>query len=255
MPDKIESPPWIEQINSALDAAESVVPEPDWLKGDEFPGWVKNVAAAALKGIFPETKAKDPKYWTAGDVGAFLGDKYAFWQWFFEEENYSPAFLRGLMKDIRKDKDLSLAKNAENKLLRQLLCMMISWLRMMWQTALPHFQTGLKNCLLIAADAPYHESVKFFKAYTKAIQRMPNASGAPARATTATSIYLYLLICWRSVEKLNSMAQLHQVLCNVFGSNTIGPVKRVEKMCERLHIKFAKPLKADAVPSNSDKPA
>jgi len=188
----------------------------------------------------PDTKWKDPKLWTPGELGAFLGGKTVYWE---VEDRYDPAWLLQLSRDLKKEGD------------RVGTAIIIKYLRVLWLIGLPQFRKALIQCLLLVVDAPHHEKIRLFKAYTKAIQRPQSSDGGPARATTATPIYCFLLIYWRAIEKLESVPKLHNLLRKVFGDTVIGDQKRVEKICERIGLSFVNALQAGPVPDVTDKPA
>ena len=169
-----------------------------------------------------------------------MGGKTVYWE---VEDRYDPAWLLQLSRDLKKEGD------------RVGTAIIIKYLRVLWLIGLPQFRKALIQCLLLVVDAPHHEKIRLFKAYTKAIQRPQSSDGGPARATTATPIYCFLLIYWRAIEKLESVPKLHNLLRKVFGDTVIGDQKRVEKICERIGLSFVNALQAGPVPDVTDKPA
>ena len=243
MPDESKQPSWIEQASAILETAETDVPVPTWLQIEALPQWAGNAAGAIIKAAMPGTAWKEPKRWTPGDLGAFLGGKTVYWKAESDEENYDPLWLKRLAKPL---------KTVEE---RNSLAAIVRYFRKLWRVGYPQYLNALIQCFALVADAPHQEKIRFFKAYTKAIAQRQNSDGSPARSTTATPIYSFLLIRWRAVEQLESISKLHSVLCTVFGSATIGDLKRVEKICERIGLSFAKAAKAKEMPSATDKPA
>ena len=241
MSEEIEQPRWIEKAAAALLSAEDGLPVPHSLRGEDFPRWVGNVFTALLKATMPGTIVKDPKLWSPGDLGAFLGNKTTFWD---DPEDYDPARVRQLAKDLKKEGD------------RVGTVIVIKYIRRLWMVGWPQYREAASQCFaLVVGAAPHHQKIKFFRSYLKALQQPQTLDGTPSHATTATPIYSFLMIYWRAVEKLNSMAEFHSLLCRVFGSATMGDQKRVEKICERIGLSFAKAAKAKEVPNATDNPA
>lgn len=59
------------------------------------------------------------------------------------------------------------------------------------------------------------------------------------RKNDATEIYLFMLMYWRVVDRLDSVDHLHQLLTKVFGGNRVGyDVKRVAQICQRIGKRY-----------------
>jgi hypothetical protein len=53
-------------------------------------------------------------------------------------------------------------------------------------------------------------------------------------------IYVFMLIFWQAIDRLDSVRQLHELLVKVFGATRIGDQKRIEKICQRIGLSFRK---------------
>ena len=53
-------------------------------------------------------------------------------------------------------------------------------------------------------------------------------------------IYVFMLIFWKAIDRLNSVRDLHELLVKVFGAGRIGDQKRIEKICQRIGLSFRK---------------
>jgi hypothetical protein len=148
MPEEIKQPSWIEQASAILDKAEEGLPVPSWFMGEEFPVWVGNVFGAVLKASMPGIAWKDPKRWTPGDLGAFLGGKTVYW---VVEEKYDPSCLLKLSRDLKKEGD------------RRGTAIAIKYFRTLWMVGLPQFREALNQCFALVVDAPHHEKIRFFR--------------------------------------------------------------------------------------------
>ena len=238
MPDEVTAPTWIERSVAIIEAAEAGLPIPSFLADDTFPAWVEKVLTHIMKTSMPGIAWKEPKHWTPGELGAFLGGKTVYWGF---EERYNPSELLEYSGYLKKEGD------------RRGTAVVIKYLRTLWRVGLPQCRDAVHQCFgLVLDDASRHEKIRFFRSYSKAIAEPQDPDGGPARATTATPIYCFLLIYWRHVEKLNSMSELHALLCKVFGNTKIGDQKRVEKICERIGLSFAKRPLAKLMPNATD---
>lgn len=142
MPEEIEQPNWIEKASAILDKAEEGLPIPNWFKGEDFPVWVGNVFGAVIKSSMPGIALKDPKYWTPGDLGAFLGGKTVYWGL---EDKYDAAWMLELSRDLKKEGD------------RMGTAIVIKYLRTLWMVGAPQFREALIQCFALVVDAPHHE--------------------------------------------------------------------------------------------------
>lgn len=57
-------------------------------------------------------------------------------------------------------------------------------------------------------------------------------------ADTAFPIYATLLYYEDEIEKCGSVPDLHRWLCDLCGERQIGDIKRLEKLCQRIGLKF-----------------
>lgn len=59
------------------------------------------------------------------------------------------------------------------------------------------------------------------------------------RKNDATDIYLFMMLYWRVVDRLDSVDHLHRVLTKVFGKNRVGyDPKRVAQICQRVGKRY-----------------
>lgn len=66
----------------------------------------------------------------------------------------------------------------------------------------------------------------------------------------ATDIYFLLVMSWRFVSRMQSVTELHEFLIRFLGAARVGERKRVEKICERMGIRFrarGRPRKSDSI--------
>lgn len=82
---------------------------------------------------------------------------------------------------------------------------------------------------------------EFLLAYSQAFARKHDIKSISSAGTPATEIYLVMLHFWRRVDGMKSVHELHQWLIRVFGSQRIGDLKRIEKICQRIGLSYRKP--------------
>src|ERR1022692_961390 len=90
-----KSPTWLTQIVRWIDACEEQLPQPYFLKGD-FPGWVERLARELIATMFPSAKLRVGGVWTAGEVGALLGHRLAYFHGL--EHCAQPEFIKTIKK-------------------------------------------------------------------------------------------------------------------------------------------------------------
>jgi len=229
---------WLRLIVARMDRAYKVLPEPVWLRGD-WPMWVTNVAREFSKAVYPTAKLKVSSSWEPGEVGALIGQQIAYTAYDFTAEinkvsgkKVPWAKLRTVFgKDI-KERVTAFEQKFEKKFV-------------------PDLARALKFAVGLAIEQDYQDCAKFFAAFGRAIQRKPSSAGDIGR--TNTQIYLFLLVFWRSVEKLGSIPKLHELLCKTFGTHIVGTIKRIEKICERIGLSYPEIAERKALAEKSPK--
>jgi hypothetical protein len=220
MRSKKPSRTWLEEIVNRVDRAFKRLPQPVWLN-DDWPIWVQNVGRELSKTFYPTAKLKFQN-WEPGEIGAMLGQHIAYFGSLgyvleVDEKKIDWKKLRLVYgKDIKKRVQVY-----EKKFNEQFL---------------PDFERALKFALRLAIEQDYRPCSKFFAAFGRGIERRVLSTGEIGR--TNTRIYLLLMMAWRSVEKLRSIPELHRSLCRIFGTHLVGDLKRIEKMCQRLDLRF-----------------
>jgi hypothetical protein len=84
------------------------------------------------------------------------------------------------------------------------------------------------------------EASEYHRGYADGLRGI--GEGAPGdRSDLATNIHLILVIWWRFVVKFKSVTELHLWLSRHLGADKTGDKKRIEKICQRIHLKFREP--------------
>lgn len=205
---------WLEQIIQWMDANQSRLPEPNFLKG-EFPEWVQRVARELVSTVFPFAKLRVGQPWTAGQVGALLGHQLAYFHGLQHCQNI-PCNKPFTKIDKRIAKRVS--RQFENFAKASAL--------------------ALKRSLALASEQSHPEATRFFGAFAKALNKMPSDSQASNFHRTTTKVYWILLLAWPSVAKVKSVHELQQGLCKYLDPHIVGDLKRIEKICHRMGLHF-----------------
>lgn len=213
-----KSPKWLVQIVKWMEACESKLPEPGFMKGD-FPEWVERVARELISTLYPAANLKVGKAWTAGEVGAMLGHRLAYLHGVAEHPWQMPV------GKPFKQLDKKSVKQMQKEILR----------------FLNKFEVSLGRSLVLASAQPHHESTLFFTAFARGLSKKPSDAQASNFHRTTTRVYWLLLVGWPSVQKLDSVRALQQGLCRYLDPHVVGDIKRIEKMCQRLNLRFGPP--------------
>jgi hypothetical protein len=214
---------WLRRIVARMERAENKLPEPPWLNG-EWSKWVENVGRELLRTFHPTAKFKVSDNWEPGEVGAMLGQQVAY----FDSLARMMAVLDGGRRLEEGSARLRQGYQEAGGELREKT----------ERRVFPDLMRGLKFALTLAIEQDYRSCARFFAAFGRAIERTVSGRGDFGR--TNTQIYIALLLSWRSVEKLDSVPALHRGLCKI-GTHVVGDLKRIEKMCQRLELRFGRP--------------
>lgn len=75
------------------------------------------------------------------------------------------------------------------------------------------------------------------------------------KSTLATDVHLALLMWWRIVSRFRSVTELHRWLTRILGPQRVGDKKRIEKICQRIGLRFrsrGRPRKNQTPPRKPD---
>jgi len=198
-----KSSDWLQQVARWFEACESELPEPGFLQG-EFPDWVQRLLRELIATFCPVAKLKVGPEWTAGEVGALVGHRLAY------------CYVVAEMPTM----DGAPAQTA-NFTKSQVVV--------------------VQRSLALAAAQSYPDAKQFFTAFAKALNKKPADAEASNFERTSTKVYAALLQIWPSVGTMRSVRELRQALCRHLDADVVGDVKRVEKMCQRLGLRFGRP--------------
>ena len=214
-----------------------------------LPVWVHNLEMLLMGICHPGLSFKKKKKWKAKDLGKLLGRQFA-----------GEHLIMGnvpLSKEVQKEGEICAA-----------------WLDQYTQKRMPDFdREGLlkrnasrleawkmtftkfmQESLASACERPYIEASAFFEAFGKAILIKPDELLTERTLGVGDKICWVMYIMWREVEKLQSVAHLHQVLERAYKPRgVVVKYKRIEKLCQRIGLKFREGAGRPKGVKNSDK--
>ena len=98
-----------------------------------------------------------------------------------------------------------------------------------------------KRALCSCVDQTYEDMTDFLLGYADAFSRKPKTMKVGNICNPTFEIYVFMLLHWPLIERMNSVRKLHEVLVKVIGAPRVGEQKRIEKICQRIGLSFRKP--------------
>jgi hypothetical protein len=222
---------WLKRLAGELDKIEVHMPVKFLPDGIDYPPWVLKVEREFSLVMLPAAKLKDPNFKiTPKRMGALLGHmcEMAVWlmEWFYHQAKDG---------DVKKDNPLVEKPLTEEewKKGQEYLVSLKNWYCAMRRMA--------KRALCSCVDQTYEDMTDFLLGYSDAFSRKPKTFQVGNIGNPTFEIYIFMLIFWRAIERMDSVRQLHEKLVEVFGANRIGDQKRIEKICQRMGLSFRKP--------------
>ena len=98
-----------------------------------------------------------------------------------------------------------------------------------------------KQALASSVDQTYEDMRDFLLGFGDGFSRKPKNFGAADMGNTTFKVYLFMLMCWRQIQHMKSVPELHGALVVMLGAQQVGDLKRIEKICQRIGLSFRKP--------------
>ena len=222
---------WVKQVLKKYDAIEKRQPKAFDFPVNEWPQWVFNLWPILIGVSHPGLNVKRPKKWTAKELGQLLGRQSALEGLLWDEVPLSPRvmeeknrWLDSRAGELRDNRNLAVALTADLKGSKA------------WR---PLFKSFIDDALASARNRPYPESSAFLEAFGKANVIKPDDLATEKTMGVGERIAYGMILYWRPISKLESVAQLYQLLSTA--ARPMGIVitlKRVEKLCQRIGLKF-----------------
>jgi hypothetical protein len=221
---------WLRRLADELDKIEPLMPIKFLADGIEYPQWVLKVEREFSLVMLPAAKLKEPDLKiTPKRMGALLGHMCESAVWMME-------WFGSQLESRNEEGNNSLTEKTftedEWKKGQEILVSLGDWYSAMRRLA--------KRALCSCVDQSYEDMTDFLLGYSDAFSRKPKTFQVGNIGNPTFEIYVFMLIYWRAIERMDSVRQFHEVLVKVFGANRIGDQKRIEKICQRIGLSFRK---------------
>lgn len=224
---------WVQQTLQKFSALDDGLPDP-LAKAPEWPDWVYELLLRLMCFSHPGTKLKNQKNWKAKDLGRFLGRQYAgefliqgkvpVTQQVVRDANRFAEWSDDFIK--KRDPNFNHAEFDQQSKERDKI----------WH---PRFRRFIQETLVSACERPFIETCDFFAAYGKAMVMKPNEFETERTLGVGDKLCWVMIISWPQIARLQSVAQLHQIFEKALKpKGIIVKYKRIEKLCQRIGLKF-----------------
>jgi hypothetical protein len=200
------------------------------------PDWVVNVLKQLVQQTMPAVSLK-PHEFTPHRLGRLLGQQQANWDAAdtAAEKALTPERMAQLEAFMVK-----LQENESNPAVASLLRAIdfATDLIIAAESLSDRFKTITIDALKAVWEQPnLLDRRAFFQGLAEGLSK----PGFPSRATDATPIYQRLLVHRAEIQQFRSVRELREFLrrCGL-SEQVLGPPKRLEKICERIGLSFAK---------------
>lgn len=216
---------WLKRLVAELGKIEPLMPIKFLPDGVEYPQWVLNVEREFSVVMLPAAKLRDADdKMTPKRMGAVLGHMCAMAVWMME-------WLNAQEEKHKENGQITVTEDDLEKV--QKFCGSLGD----WYNAVRRLA---KLALCSCVDQTYQDMNDFLLGYADGFSRKPKTFQAGNFGSTTFEIYHCMLIYWRVIEPMESVRQFHEWLVKFFGASKIGNQKRVEKICQRIGLRFRK---------------
>jgi len=225
---------WIKSVIDKYEAIEKLQPQLFRATVDEWPEWVCKLWHVLFRISHPGLNMKCVKNWTTKDLGRFLGRQSALEGVVWNEVPLSSRVTQEKEQWIA----LQAAKLNSNPKLARAFKKYAQKMRK-WR---PLFKKFIDETLVSARKLPYSESSAFLEAFGKAVVIKPDDLASEDKVGVGERIAWVMFLYWQQIAKFSSVGELHRFLS--LAAKPMGIVislKRIEKLCWRIGLKFRKP--------------
>jgi hypothetical protein len=195
------------------------------------PNWVNRLHARLDATLYAPANAS----LASGEVTPYRAG-YALGLVFWSKESLavkSPPELRAARRGLR----LSKAGRRAVRTKWNTLLLRAGILEKRGSRFIPGLSQPIRRIEKMAEKYSAKESSEYHRGYSDGLRGL--GQDAPGdRSTLATDIYFAMMIWWRYVARLNSVAELHLWLSRVLTPAKVGELKRVEKISQRIGLRF-----------------
>jgi hypothetical protein len=227
---------WIREVLAKMGELEKHQPKP-FSQVPEWPEWVSNLLMVFMGVSHPGVKLKNIKKWKAKDLGRLLGRQYAGERLNWGELGLSPQVVQEAERFIASSEKLARERHLDFDLIE---------LQKQYEGGVrvyrPKFIKFIQETLSSACERPYIEASAFFEAFGKASVIKPDDLITERTMGVGDKICWAMFIMWRDIERLHSVAELHRCFEKALKPRgIIVKYKRIEKLCQRIKLKFKGP--------------
>jgi hypothetical protein len=210
---------------------------PDGVNLENEPVWVMNVWKQLVQQVMPAVSLKSHEV-TPRRLGRLLGQEGANWTAIgnaFTENGTPEKVARGeaLLDQLKAHPENGAASS---------VLQAVEIVEQVLKSSEPLISLRIRitvDALTAAWLQPdERERLAFFQGIIEGLSK----PGFPSRFTDATAIYQRLLFHRKEVEKLKSVRELREfLLSRGLTPQSLGELKRLEKLCQRIGLSFAEP--------------
>jgi hypothetical protein len=217
---------WLGKLADEFIKLESAMPVNNLLPETEGPSWVQNLEREIRNAMFPVAKLKKGLALTPQRLGGILGHQCAVAVW--------------MMEYLTVELEKSPVGTPDPKIEEQAAAG-LEFIRRLHDDWYCGLRRLAKRALGTCVDQAYPDMREFLLAYSSAFARKPSNFSYGSFGNSAFEVYVFMLCHWRMVEKLESVRELHELLVKHLGPQRTGELKRIEKICQRIGLRFRKP--------------
>jgi len=229
-PTRVESEQtkWLNRLAGELLKLDELFPQElgvGRLPDEACPAWEEKVSGEIARILMPGAELKGTIRFTPKQMGAILGHQCANGVWMVEVL----ASLAAAALNTTQMPESGADTERENAFSEQFTA---------WYSGLRRLA---KRSLCSCVDQPYEDMTNFLGGFAAGFSRKPRTLGIGQFGSTNFEIYVLLLMYHPFIEQLGSVSALHAWLRRVMGEYRTGDLKRIEKICQRIDLRFRKP--------------
>jgi len=114
---------------------------------------------------------------------------------------------------------------------------MFTWNANAWFLSMQKFAM---IALCSSINQTYEDMSDFLLGFSHGFSKKAKALGLDALGNTNSDIYRTMLMHWRTVDQFKSVSELHKFLIQELGERRVRGLKRIEKICQRIGLRFRK---------------
>lgn len=224
---------WVKKILAKYETVENLQPHSHELEKaiDESPPWVKKLWKVILNVSHPGLNVQGAKNWTTKDLGQFLGRQCALEGVIWNEVPLSPRVEREKKKWLEHQAEVLKAAHELAKAYEVNTPEMKKWR--------PIFKRFIDETFADARRLPYQESSAFLLAFAEANHIKPDDLASEHTMGVGEKLAYVMILYWQHIAKFQSVGELHRFLQTAAKpQGVVITLKRVEKLCQRIGLKF-----------------